>query len=235
LQIASLAGVGAGKTVSVVRLYDVTRYAVRFTPANERETMCVPAAVPAAMKLHLGASPGIETTLPGIVELGKSLRDPEGRAWVTARSCFDWVRRNVKFVLGDYRGARRALEEGIGDCEDMTALFVALCRTSGIPARSVWIEGHAYPEFYLEDPKLKAGCWIPCQVAGPPWFGRMQDTRVVLQKGDRVEDPFRAKPARYLPHSARAVGGRVKITCRHDELDEQGEPVPAEQNLREAR
>ncbi len=60
----------------------------------------------------------------------------------------------------------------------------------------------------------------------------MPDTRVLLQKGDRVEDPFRAKPARYLPHSARSVGGRVKITCIHAELDENGEPVPTAQNLR---
>jgi hypothetical protein len=232
LQIANTSAIGAGKTVDVVRLYELTRYAVRFTPVNDPETLRVPAVVPAAMKTHLGVSPGIETTLPKIVALGKSLRDPEGRPWVTARSYFDWVRRNVRFELGDYRGAQRALEEGIGDCEDMTALFVALCRTSGIPARSVWIEGHAYAEFYLEDPKLKAGCWIPCQPAGPPWFGRMQDSRVLLQKGDRVEDPFRAKPARYLPHAARSVGGRVTITCRHDELDEKGEPVPAEQNLR---
>jgi transglutaminase-like putative cysteine protease len=232
LEIASASVIGGGRSVGVERYYELTRYAVRFLPKGDTDGLRIPTELPEAVKPHLGVAPGIETTLPKILALGKSLRDSEGRPWVTAKNCFDWVRKNVRYDAGNYRGAKFAMEKGLGDCEDLTALFIALCRGQGIPARSVWVEGHVYPEFYLEDPKASAACWIPCQLVGPPWFGRMPDTRVILQKGDRVEDPLRGGTIRYLPHSAKAIGGQVTIDCRHEELDASGKPIPARQNLK---
>jgi hypothetical protein len=231
LEIATASVIAGGLSVSVARYYDLTRYAVRFAPKSDTDALRIPAELPQAVKPHLGVAPGIETTLPKIVALGKTLRDEKGRPWETAKNCFEWVRKNVHYEEGDYRGAKWAIEKGLGDCEDLTALFIALCRGHGIPSRSVWVEGHVYPEFYLEDPTAQAGCWIPCQLVGPPWFGRMYDTRVILQKGDKVEDPLRGGTIRYLPHSARAVGGQVTITCLHEELDADGKVVPARQNL----
>jgi hypothetical protein len=231
LEIVNTSVIAGGKSLSVARYYELTRYAVRFVPKADTDALRVPAELPQAVKPHMGVAPGIETTLPKILALGKTLRDETGRPWVTARNCFDWVRKNIRYKESDYHGAKWALEGGLGDCEDLTALFIALCRGQGIPARSVWVEGHVYPEFYLEDPKAAAGCWIPCQLVGPPWFGRLNDTRVILQKGDRVEDPLRGGTIRYLPHSARAVGGQVTIACLHEELDAAGKPVPARQNL----
>ena len=42
-----------------------------------------------------------------------------------------------------------ALRDGTGDCEELSSLFIALCRAHGIPARTVWVPDHCYPEFYL--------------------------------------------------------------------------------------
>ena len=95
-----------------------------------------------------------------------------------------------------------------GDCEELTSLFVAMCRANGIPARSVWIPGHCYPEFYLEDDE-GAGHWIPCQAAGTRAFGSMPDYRLVLQKGDNFKVPEHRKTQRYMAEFLRvkSAGG----------------------------
>jgi transglutaminase-like putative cysteine protease len=88
-----------------------------------------------------------------MIELSEALRkvSQDSNAWDTIKTFWSWTRDNVKFENGDFRGALYALENRCGDCEEMSALFVGLCRLSGIPARTVWVESHDYPEFYLVD------------------------------------------------------------------------------------
>jgi hypothetical protein len=61
----------------------------------------------------------------------------------------------------------------------------------------VWIPDHCYPEFYLQDADGK-GSWFPCQAAGTRQFGRMDEYRPVLQKGDRFTVPETKGPTRYV-------------------------------------
>ena len=72
-------------------------------------------------------------------------------------------------------------------------------------ARTVWVEGHDYPEFLLIDRQGKSH-WIPVQVVGPEWFGEMIEFRPIFQKGDRFFDPFQKQMVRYVPHTLRADG-----------------------------
>jgi hypothetical protein len=77
-------------------------------------------------------------------------------------------------------------------------LFIAICRAGNIPARTVWVQGHCYPEFYLEDNKA-VGHWFPCQIAGSREFGGIVETRPILQKGDNFKPhPGQKKNQRYL-------------------------------------
>ena len=86
----------------------------------------------------------------------------------------------------------------------MTSLFVAICRSSRIPARMVWIPDHCYPEFYLEDTQGQ-GTWFPCQAAGTRQFGAMDEYRPVLQKGDRFKVAEKRQPVRYVAEFFRCV------------------------------
>ena len=97
----------------------------------------------------------------------------------------------------------RRCEDGFGDCEELTSLFVAMCRVAGIPARSVWVPGHCYPEFYLEDEQGE-GHWYPCQAAGTRIFGAMPEARPVLQKGDNFRIPGSRQPQRYVQETVTA-------------------------------
>ena len=145
-----------------------------------------------------------------MIELAESLRKTSDEAvpWETIKSFWSWTRDNVKFENGDFRGALYAIENRCGDCEEMSALFVGLCRLSGISARSVWVEGHDYPEFYLADRHGK-GHWIPAQVVGPPWFGEITEYRPIFQKGDRFYDPLQKTYVRYVPHTVKVADGQA--------------------------
>jgi transglutaminase-like putative cysteine protease len=201
LQAASIA---QGEAASIERLYEVTRYRLKFNfPTNELKA---PRTLPAELREQLTQpAPGIETTEPAIANLAKEIKDPGLNAWDQVHATWKWTRDNVKFQNGDFRGALFAVTERCGDCEEMSALFVGLLRLNGLQGRTVWVEGHDYPEFYLTDKRGK-GHWIPCQVVGPEWFGEMIEYRPIFQKGDRFYDPLQKTLVRYVPHTLKADG-----------------------------
>jgi hypothetical protein len=198
-----------GGSAFVERLYEITRYRTKFSIPGEQ--LKLPRAVPAELKDQVaGAAPGMETKSPKMIELAESLRrtNEESGPWETIRGFWSWTRDNVKFQNGDFRGALFAIENRCGDCEEMSALFVGLCRLSNISARTVWVEGHDYPEFYLTDREGK-GHWIPAQVVGPPWFGEITEYRPIFQKGDRFYDALQKQYVRYVPHTVRVADGQA--------------------------
>lgn len=204
-----VAAIPQGGSAFVERLYEITRYRTKFILPGEDLKM--PKGAPAELKEQLaGMAPGVETKDPKMIELAESLRKStagEG-SWATIKSFWSWTRDNVKFENGDFRGALYALDNRCGDCEEMSALFVGLCRLSNIPARTVWVESHDYPEFYLMDAHGK-GHWIPVQVVGPPWFGEITEYRPIFQKGDRFYDPLQKTYVRYVPHTVRGADAKV--------------------------
>jgi hypothetical protein len=211
-----------GGSAFVERLYEITRYRTKLSIHGEE--LKLGRGVPAELKEQIaGVPPGIELKDPKMISLAESLRKSadDSSPWELIKTIWSWTRDNVKFENGDFRGALYAVENRCGDCEEMSALFVGLCRLSGIPARTVWVEsqqtGHDYPEFYLVDKQGK-GHWIPAQVVGPPWFVEITEYRPIFQKGDRFYDPFQKAYVRYVPHTVRGFDGQVppKIEFRHE-------------------
>ena len=68
----------------------------------------------------------------------------------------------------------------------------------------VWVQGHCYPEFYLQD-EDEGEHWFPCQVAGPRAFGSMPDHRPILQKGDNFRIPETKQRRRYVAVQLKAA------------------------------
>lgn len=149
-------------------------------------------------KLFTGNSPYIETNSTDVRRIVKEINDaaPE-TPWKRVEMLYDWVRDHITYQRGELKSVKDAIRDKTGDCEEMTSLFVALCRASNIPARCVWIPNHCYPEFYLVD-ESGNGHWFPCQVAGTRNFGSMPDYLPVLQKGDRFKVPEKNELQRYL-------------------------------------
>ncbi len=151
-------------------------------------------------KNFLGPSPFIETKHKKIVQIAKTLAEEHADepAWDQVEAIYDWVRRNVEYKFDrQIHSCLEALDSGHGDCEELSSLFIAICRARNIPARAVWIPGHTYPEFYLLDEDGK-GHWFPCQAAGSRQFGEMNERRPVLQKGDRFKGSGQEGILRYV-------------------------------------
>lgn len=159
----------------------------------------IPKKIGNELRFFVGkGSPYIDHELGEVRKVAKQIAiDNPDNAWTQVERLYDWVRDNVEYRKGKIRHMKDTLKDKKGDCEEMTGLFVALCRASNIPARCVWIPEHCYPEFYLEDPQGN-GHWFPCQVAGDRQFGQMHDYRPILQKGDRFKVPEDTAPLRYI-------------------------------------
>ncbi len=96
-------------------------------------------------------------------EITAGVTDPVQRA----RAVFGWITANFTFVPGGRgeRDARSILASGQGDCEQYSLLFVAMCRSLGIPARTVtnvWPNAtmHVFAEILTPD-----GTWLPVDIS----------------------------------------------------------------------
>jgi hypothetical protein len=148
-------------------------------------------------RTYLGESPGIQTRSKEVKQLLAELSKNAPHPWDLAQKTTAWIRRNIRPQIGSYTGVVTALETRRGDCEEMAAIFVAVCRAAGIPARLVWIPNHNWAEFHLTDKDGK-GHWIPAHTACYFWFGWTGAHELVLQKGDRIRVADRHKTMRLV-------------------------------------
>ena len=117
----------------------------------------------------LRPEPRIESTAPEIVaEAEKATSNAVGD-----RARAERLTRHVNAILEkkptvSIPSAREVLRTGVGDCNEHTALFVAMARAIGIPSRIavglVSVHGafyyHAWPEVYLAEGQTR-GLWLP--------------------------------------------------------------------------
>jgi len=129
----------------------------------------VPTQADPAAEQFLAAEPLIESDDPAVRT--EAERAVSGIAGTRAR-----VERLTRYVNGllekkptmSIPSAREVLRTKVGDCNEHTALFVAMARSIGIPARIavglVFVRGafyyHAWPEVYIGE-GLGRGLWLP--------------------------------------------------------------------------
>jgi hypothetical protein len=195
--IVTIPILNAGEEAHALVTFEITRSSVLPPDDPSIYKECPKDKLPKDVLQFLQPSPFIESTHPKITALAKETT--EGKAdWEKVEALYDDTREKIKYKNGPLKGALKGLLDGTGDCEELTSLFVALCRASNIPARTVWVPGHCYPEFYLVDEAGK-GYWFPCQAAGARAFGGIPEHRAILQKGDNFHDPDRPdKKLRYV-------------------------------------
>lgn|GEM_PF-2176470 len=187
----------AGQKAHVILTVEITRKHI--LPPPRPHELSIPAKVDSSMRVYMNDSPFIETRHSKVKAAAAKLPiDKNDSAWLQVESIYDWTWDAITpSGTRPLKGALDALTSGTGDCEERTSLFVAMCRLNNIPARSVWIPGHTYPEFYLEDTQGK-GHWIPCESLGAKLFGTMPTYSLILQKGDNFRMTQKRGPQRYV-------------------------------------
>ncbi len=185
-------------------------------PPDDTSQLTIPKRTPRELKRYLGKSPMIETKDSKLKKLSRQIFADVNEAshsdddadssesnpaeltdWQRVEAIYDYVQDNITYKEQDDKSALTTLKDGHGDCQNISALFVALCRTNKIPARLVWVHQHNYPEFCLADAEGKLH-WFPCESSGMRAFGEMPTPRVIMQKGDNFKVPERRKALRYV-------------------------------------
>ncbi len=200
-----------GETAKAIIILEVERHAL--LPPPDTSIFVLPIKPPVAVKKHLGISPLIESTQLKIKNAAEEMVAGKTTAWETVEALYDGVRERVKWQNDSEKGALAALEDGQADKEDLTGLFVALCRAQKIPARLVWIPDSLYAEFYLEDEEAN-GYWIPCYVASEKKeFGFVSTHAPILQKGDNIKVPEKKESQRFVAEflTGKGGGGRPQV------------------------
>lgn len=206
----------AGETAQAIVTYEITRYVLE--APEDTTAFHVPKTSSRELKDYLSPSPYIETADREIKAKALEVGATQETGWAKAEAIYDWVREHVEYVNGPLKGAKQAMIDGNGDCEELSSLFIAMCRINKIPARTVWIPGHCYPEFYLEDEKGR-GYWIPCQAAGDRSFGQMVEFKPILQKGDNFRVPGLRGPQRYVSENLKAQSGQPGYEFIREQVD----------------
>jgi transglutaminase-like putative cysteine protease len=155
LSTADMNGVGQSIDGNVIELID---------PRTLKPSVADPQA-----SSFLAAEPLLESDDPQIrAEAEEAVRGADGD-----RARVERLTRYVNGLLDkkptvSLPSAREVLRTKVGDCNEHTALFVAMARSIGIPARIavglVFMHGafyyHAWPEVYLTD-RPGFGLWLP--------------------------------------------------------------------------
>lgn len=212
----------AGEVARVVFVLDIERSSI-LTP-RDLSRLRIPTVVDARLRQYVRESPQIEIRHPVVrAEADRLAWDAQTPAWQQVLAIRDHTFERVEYTgVRALKGAMRAIEERTGDCEERTSVFVALCRLKGIPARSVWIPGHAYAEFYLEDAS-GSGHWFPCESIVDQ-FGTIGDHFIILQKGDNFRDPLKPELQRYISETARGTDGVAPLLTPVREINARQEP-----------
>jgi hypothetical protein len=186
-----------GATARAVVTAEVTMRTV--LPPEQTDHLKIPKRLPRNVRMFVNGSPYIEVKHQRVRSLNREILknfDESRSDWEKVETLYDYMLEHIDYVEGPDKGAVQTLRDGQADCQGRSMLFIALCRANKIPARMVWVDGHAYAEFYLEHAEGE-GKWYPVESAGTRAFGEMPLARVILQKGDNFTVPERKERLRY--------------------------------------
>ena len=87
------------------------------------------------VRVFLTPSPNIESRHERIVELAEKISiDEDDNAWDQVRTIYDWVQNHIEYKFDPtIRTCIESLDKGQGDCEELSSVFIAICRARGIP------------------------------------------------------------------------------------------------------
>lgn len=143
----------------------------------------------------LAPSEYVESNSTEIQAIARQIRSKHASQTQQLLAAFQYPQENLRYKPMENKGALFALHNGTGDCTEYAAVFVALSRALGIPARmtsefnfseaiSFHEPNHHAAEVYFD------GTWIPVDpnLALQPslgyGFGYGANTKVVLKRGD---------------------------------------------------
>jgi len=185
---------GPGQSRSLAITYRLTRKEIRANAGRlEARTYGPYGERSSEFHLYTRSEKLIDVDAQEIKEMAAKLKAKAKTPYRFAEAAYHYVIDRTEYASpSPSQGALECLRKGKADCGSYTALFVALCRAGGVPARPVagcWALGenqwHCWAEFLLPG----VG-WVPADPTagdrGPRereyYFGNLDNNRVALAK-----------------------------------------------------
>ena len=191
-----------GTTLTLHRQYEITNSCFDPRTTTDRRDMPYRSNDP-TVAFYTKSEPYVETG-DDISSAARHAVGSETDPLEKARLVFRFVRRHMQYAYPPPggRGASVAMKLGKGDCGQYADLFVAMCRSVGIPARfaggfgltlggpddrQTTVGSHAWAEFMLPD-----GRWLPADATNTEdaCFGKLLDvTHLTASVGRNIPRP----------------------------------------------
>lgn len=168
-------------------------FVVKVHPFDFRnQTIAGPPSGPGAF---LGPSRYVESDSPEIQAIARDIERRYASPLERLQAAYRYPQERLRYTRMPNRGALYALENGRGDCTEYAAIFVALARAMGFPAR-LTSEFNFADSSRFDQPNHHAaevllnGQWLPVDpnLALEPGlgygFGKGAASKVILKRGD---------------------------------------------------
>lgn len=144
---------------------------VRFVDYRPKLDAPPAGALPDDARAFLGPGPRLDPTTAKVKAVADAVRGDTPRR--TIDNLIAWLKGNMTYEHPTtFAGVDEILARGTGDCGAYSAVFAAVCRANGIPAREVWgvvkattrfappghLASHVWAEAYLDGPG-----WVPVE------------------------------------------------------------------------
>jgi transglutaminase-like putative cysteine protease len=108
----------------------------------------------------------------GMIKLATDIAEGEDDLYVVVNNIAAWVNKNIEYNLSTFtveasRESSWVLENRIGVCDEITNLFISMCRSIGIPAR--FVSGYAYTNSPLFGNDWGAHGWAEVYFPNQGW------------------------------------------------------------------
>ena len=117
--IISIPRLPAGERAQALITFEIDRRQI--LAPEETSGLKIPERPDRDVRKYLGPSPYIESRHPQIRDLASELKDESLTPWEQVEKYYDWVRENVTYENGELKGARAALRDKTGDCDELTS------------------------------------------------------------------------------------------------------------------
>jgi transglutaminase-like putative cysteine protease len=125
----------------------------KFEKVYEKIDFPLTSGIPADVAEYKNPTEKIDSGNPDVVELANQLAEGEDDLFIVIHNLAEWVEENIEYDLNTVTAdasqkASWVLENRQGVCDELTSLFMAMCRSLGIPAK--FISGISYtndPQF----------------------------------------------------------------------------------------
>lgn len=113
----------------------------------------------------------IDFNTPALQQVKEQINITTDDPFKKAHKIAEWVEKNIQYKSNRMTSAKKksswAVKNGVGNCDEITNVFISLCRSAGIPTR--FVSGVAYSDSLNRNGPWDNHAWAEVYIGGYGW------------------------------------------------------------------